>query len=167
MSDNTLFFDYIERLNTVLDLVDLGQIIYLSNLIDEADRVWVIGNGGSCSNAEHFAEDLLKLKGKKATALSNSSLMTMSANDEGFENMFSYPLSKLAGENDLIICLTMGGKSKNILNVLNDNVPGKKFVITGFGGNSIKADKLVIFCSDMQILEDVCLAIMHMICKYK
>lgn len=137
----------------------------LIRAIKKARMVWVIGNGGSCASASHFSSDLLKLASKRAMALDSPSLLTLSANDEGAENMFLYPLSKLVDKNDLVIGITMGGKSKNILNVVeNAELKCSKFVITGLGGENIKSDKLVLPSRSMQELENICLVVTHMIC---
>ncbi len=137
----------------------------LIEAIKKARMVWVIGNGGSCSSASHLAEDLLKLANKKAMALDSSPLLTMSANDFGIENMFLYPLMKLVEKDDLVIGITMGGKSKNILKVVeNKKLKCNKFVITGLGGKDIKADKLMFNSKNIQVLEDACLFAIHSIC---
>lgn len=137
----------------------------LIRAIEEARMVWIIGNGGSCANSSHLAEDLLKLVGKRALALTDSSLLLMSANDEGMENMFLYPLMRLVENDDLVIGITMGGKSKNILNVVeNEGLKCNKFVITGLGGKDIKSNKIVLPFTNMQTLEEACLALIHTIC---
>ncbi len=137
----------------------------LIRAIKKARMVWVIGNGGSCANSSHFASDLLKLAGKRAMALDSPSLLTMAWNDEGAENMFLYPLTKLVDKDDLVIGITMGGKSKNILNVVeNTKLKCNKFVITGLGGEGIKSNRLVLPSRNMQELENICLLVTHSIC---
>ena len=158
---------YIEGLVGVLNSLDIERIKYLLGLIRKADRVWIIGNGGSASCASHYAEDFLKVCNKKAMSLSDVSLLTMSGNDEGYENVFLFPLSKLVDKEDLVIGLTTSGKSKNILNVmLSRKVKGKKFMIVGLGGKNVRVDKLVIQCKDMKILEDTFSVIGHLIVKF-
>ena len=157
---------YVSELKAVLDKLDFDKIEELIRLIKKANMVWVVGNGGSCSTAEHLCEDLIKMTYKRAVAVTNSSLLLMSANDEGFENVFLYPLMRLVEKDDLVIGITIGGKSKNILNVLEHDLLGcDTFAITGLGGKDIDANKIVIQSSDYQIAEDVCLTICHTVCK--
>lgn len=88
----------------------------LIDLIGKVGTIYICGNGGSASTAEHFATDLVK-KGYKAIALSsNSSLITMIANDYGYENIFSKQLQVFADSEDLLITISCSGKSDNILN---------------------------------------------------
>jgi len=59
------------------------------NSIRKANFVYIIGNGGSASTANHFANDLVKKGGIKAISLSsNDSIMTAYANDCGFDNVY-------------------------------------------------------------------------------
>lgn len=159
--------NYFSNLDLILKLLDLKSVAQLVEKIKVSDMVWIIGNGGSCATAEHFAEDLIKIANKPAQAVTNSSLITMSANDEGYENSFLYPICKLVKESDLVVGISMGGRSPNILNVIScDDLICSKFLITGLGGNQINCDKIVIPSHDYQILEDVCLSICHIVCKY-
>ena len=158
---------YIEELKKALDRIAFWEVELLIKLIRKANIVWIIGNGGSACTAEHLAEDLIKMTFKKAVAVTSSSLLLMSGNDEGFENAFLYPLSRLVNKKDLVLGITIGGKSKNILNVMDcEDLECKKFLITGLGGKDLKVNKIVIQSSDYQIAEDVCLTICHNICKY-
>jgi len=86
------------------------------NLLDRvraAKRVYIIGNGGSYANAVHICNDLLAC-GIKAYTLDPATL-TASANDYGYETVFSRWLYVVAEPGDLLIALSGSGKSKNIL----------------------------------------------------
>ncbi len=84
--------------------------------IKRDDYVFVCGNGGSASTAEHFTNDLF-FKGVKAVCLnSNTAIMTMIANDYGYENVFGMQLAVYAELDDLLIVFSCSGKSMNIIN---------------------------------------------------
>ncbi len=88
--------------------------------IKEARFVFICGNGGSAATAEHFTTDLVK-KGYRAICLnSNVSVVTMIANDYGYENIFSKQLAVYANSRgvDLLITISCSGTSKNILNAI-------------------------------------------------
>ncbi len=88
------------------------------NAIKAAKRVYVCGNGGSASTANHFVNDLVKMSGIRAYSLcANEALLTALANDNGYENVFIDQLRVYAEEGDLIIAITTSGKSENILKV--------------------------------------------------
>lgn len=102
----------------------------LVKLIKQARFVWVCGNGGSSATAEHFTNDLFA-KGIKAICLnSNTSIMTMIANDYGYRYVFKKQIDTYAGAGDLVVLFSVSGKSKNILEVSKGRHPG---VVTVFG----------------------------------
>ena len=84
--------------------------------INKAKRIYIIGNGGSYSNAQHIQNDLLAV-GIKAYTLEPSSL-TASANDFGYETVFSRWLRVVGEKGDLLIALSGSGKSRNILEAI-------------------------------------------------
>lgn len=90
----------------------------LIKLIKQARFIWIAGNGGSAATAEHFATDLVK-KGYPAIALSsNTSVITMIANDYGYDQIFSKQLEVYATEEDLLITISCSGTSKNIIKAI-------------------------------------------------
>lgn len=86
--------------------------------------LFLIGNGGSATQASHFAAEFL-CKYKKvrrplpALALNDIAALTSIANDFGYENVFSRQLEALAEPKDLLIILTTSGKSLNIIKARN------------------------------------------------
>ena len=89
----------------------------LSEAVRKAGRVYIIGNGGSYANAVHMANDLLSV-GVKAFTLDPASL-TASANDFGYETVFSRWLKVVGEPGDLLIALSGSGTSKNILEAMD------------------------------------------------
>ena len=92
----------------------------MTNLVEaikEARFIWTAGNGGSASTAEHFTADLVK-KGYRAVCLnSNTAVMTMLANDYGYEYVFSKQLDVYGSNKDLLVTISCSGNSANILEV--------------------------------------------------
>ena len=85
----------------------------LLDKIKAARRVYIIGNGGSYANAMHICNDLIAC-GIKAYTLDPATL-TASANDYGYEFVFSSWLNTVGEEGDLLIALSGSGQSPNIL----------------------------------------------------
>lgn len=88
--------------------------------IKKARFIFVCGNGGSAATAEHFVTDLIK-KGYPAICLnSNMSVITMIANDYGYDKIFSKQLETYIADSgeDLLITISCSGKSKNIKEVI-------------------------------------------------
>jgi D-sedoheptulose 7-phosphate isomerase len=90
----------------------------LLDKIKKARRVYVVGNGGSYANASHIANDLLAC-GVRAYTLDPASL-TRSANDQGYENVFSDWLSVVGEPGDLLIALSGSGTSSNIVKAIEE-----------------------------------------------
>ena len=89
----------------------------LLNKIIKAKIVYICGNGGSSATAEHMTNDLFS-KGIKAICLnSNTSIMTMIANDFGYQYTFSKQLNIFGTANDLLITISCSGTSPNIVEV--------------------------------------------------
>lgn len=83
-------------------------------------KLLIAGNGGSLCDAMHFAEELTGQFRKKrmplaAIALSDPGHLTCTANDFGYEGVFSRAVEALGREGDLFIALTTSGNSKNLI----------------------------------------------------
>ena len=76
-------------------------------------KVLICGNGGSLSQANHFAGELLA-DGLNCVALTNAAAITAVANDNDFELVFGIQVLALGNPGDVLICLTTSNKSKNI-----------------------------------------------------
>ncbi len=87
--------------------------------IKNASYIYIIGNGGSASCANHFANDLVKMCGVKAISLcANEAIVTAYANDMGYENVFSDQLKVFLESGDLLITISGSGTSKNIVKAI-------------------------------------------------
>ena len=143
----------------------------------ESERVvYTFGNGGSASLASHFACDLGKGTaycngGKRFRALAltdNIPTLTAWANDSGYEDIFSEQLRNFVHPQDIAFAISGSGNSKNVLNALQvaREAGATTLGISGFQGGGMKSlcDICVVVPSNnMQIIEDVHLAMAHSI----
>ncbi|MEM7211710.1 MAG: SIS domain-containing protein [Pseudomonadota bacterium] len=141
-------------------------------------QVFFCGNGGSAGNAMHIANDFIygisKVfgSGLRAHALpANGSVVTCLANDEGYDQIFSYQLGVLANPGDVLIVFSGSGNSPNIVRALEtaNSMSMKTFAILGFSGGAAKetADVALHFAiDDMQISEDLQMILTHMIMQW-
>jgi D-sedoheptulose 7-phosphate isomerase len=105
---------YIKNLNRFGDLV--------VNAIKNGNKLLLCGNGGSCSDAQHLAAELLvRLRPHinrnplPAIALTlDTSTITACGNDFGFDNLFARNVQALGNKGDVLICISTSGKSKNV-----------------------------------------------------
>lgn len=102
----------------VQDEIDKA-IFLLIEVRDRGNSVWIVGNGGSAATASHFANDLCKMGGVAAFAMSDmTALVSAHANDDGHELMFSEPLKKMLNTNDVLVAISCSGNSANVVSAV-------------------------------------------------
>lgn len=92
----------------------------LAETFRAGNKLLIAGNGGSLSDATHFAEELTGFFRKArpalpAIALSEPAHLTCVGNDAGFDQIFSRGIEALGRPGDLFIGLTTSGNSKNLI----------------------------------------------------
>ena len=83
---------------------------------DAHGRIIILGNGGSNSVASHISQDYMKFHRKKVSILSDPSMLTMLTNDFGYENAYQKFLEYYVENDTLVVIMSSGGESKNMLN---------------------------------------------------
>jgi D-sedoheptulose 7-phosphate isomerase len=78
-------------------------------------HLYFIGNGASAMMASHFAADACKNARLSAMAFNDAALLTATANDVSFEEVFALPLRRTAQAGDLLIAISSSGNSPNIV----------------------------------------------------
>lgn len=92
--------------------------------ISQRGTIFIAGNGGSASQADHLAAEFVgRFKVERApypamSLATSSACMTAIANDYAFEEVFSRQLRAHASGSDLVIALTTSGTSPNIIRLL-------------------------------------------------
>jgi D-sedoheptulose 7-phosphate isomerase len=174
---------FMDRVAEELKRLDAKMVRALSDAIYECYEhrrtVFVIGNGGSGSNASHFCEDLGKGtlrredfdndSKKRLRVLSltdNTPYILAWGNDEGFDRVFLEQLKNLANPGDLLVAISGSGNSPNILRAVEwANKNGlKTFGCTGFGGGKLRPlaqQCLHVDLDDMGIVESLHLTAFH------
>jgi D-sedoheptulose 7-phosphate isomerase len=82
-------------------------------------KLLAVGNGGSCADAMHFCEELTGRYREDrpaiaAIACTDPGHLTCTANDYGFDAVFSRFVEALARPGDVLIALSTSGNSQNI-----------------------------------------------------
>lgn len=83
-----------------------------------ARSIYLAGNGASATLASHFAADACKNGGLSATTFNDPALLTATANDVAFDEVFALPLSRIGRAGDLLIVISSSGNSPNILKAI-------------------------------------------------
>ncbi len=84
------------------------------------NAVYSCGNGGSMSDAMHFAEELTgryrnDRPGLAATAISDPGHLSCVANDYGYEQVFARYLEARAKPGDALVAISTSGRSANVV----------------------------------------------------
>ena len=138
--------------------------------------VFWCGNGGSASQSQHLAAELIgRFKEnrdpyKSISLSSDAAVITCISNDFDFENLYSRQLDGLGKKGDLIIALSTSGNSSNIKNVIKKakSKEIKSISILGKGGGKIKclADlTLIVNSNSTARIQEMHALIGHIICE--
>ena len=152
-----------------------GVVQALVRALESERFIYVMGNGGSAANAEHFVNDLGKggqrgfpRRFKILSLASNVSLMTAWANDTEYEHVFAEQLRNFVGPGDVVMAISASGNSPNVLNALTLARAHRAVTVglTGGDGGKLKhlCDHCVIVPSDnVQHIEELHLVLLHAI----
>jgi D-sedoheptulose 7-phosphate isomerase len=108
---------------------DIIEVIRsIQNKLKKNGKILFCGNGGSAADAQHLvAEFIVRLRPHinrnpipAITLAQDTSTLTACGNDYSFEDIFLRPFKALARKNDVLICISTSGNSKNILKVLKE-----------------------------------------------
>ena len=143
--------------------------------VTNGGKIMMCGNGGSASDAQHLATELIVRYTKDrapiaALALStDTSALTAVGNDLGFDRLFARQIAALGKPGDMVVAISTSGQSPNIIAALEE---ARRMGLTaaGFGGRSGGnmvglADPLIIAPSDTTArIQEMHILIGHMLC---
>lgn len=174
--------DYADENRTVMSRVssaDIGKAAdVLIRAYQDGRNVFIAGNGGAASLANHFECDHTNHMSRdpswfpRVHSLSaNIELITAAANDIGYDSIFSYQLECKAGIGDVLIVFTVSGNSANIVRAVqcaNELGVQTIAVIACDGGKvaGIAHDQIHIPTSNYGIAEDVMQMVMHSLAQF-
>jgi D-sedoheptulose 7-phosphate isomerase len=170
---------FLETVKQHLDRVDHAQVDNLADLIYarylSRRFVYIIGNGGSGSNASHFCEDLGKStvrdfetqqRLRVLSLTDNTPYILAWGNDTSFDRVFVEQLKNFATPGDMLVAISGSGNSPNILRAVEwANANEVETVgVTGFSGGKLLGlanHSLHVPCDDMGIVESIHLIAFH------
>ena len=158
--------------------VDIKKYNSIISLIEKAIKlkknIFVCGNGGSASTANHLVCDVFKrvsqntrLKPKVISLVNNMELITAISNDIKYDKIFSFQYESLRNVGDLIIIFSVSGNSKNLVELARNASKRNKIIsFTGKNGGKVKKLSTIninINSTNYGIVEDIHLSLMHSI----
>lgn len=148
---------------------------HMIQALQNGNTIFWCGNGGSASDAQHLAGELVgrfvgDRKALKSISLNaDSAVMTCIVNDYGYEHIFSRQVEGLGVQGDVLIGITTSGKSENVLNAIA--VANKKLMTTigflGKGGgkaSSLVSEAIVIDSNTTARIQEMHITIGHILC---
>lgn len=138
-------------------------------------KLLIFGNGGSASDAQHIAAELVnRLTGDRppiaAIALTtDTSLITSIANDSSFDAVFERQVRALGRSGDVLLAISTSGNSPNVLRGVAAAVElGIKTIgLTGRNGGklgSIVDIPLVVEADSTQHIQETHITVGHILC---
>ncbi len=116
----------------------------LSSAFKSGNKVISCGNGGSMSDAMHFAEELSgrfreERRALPALSISDPSYISCVSNDWGWEKVFSRYVEALGNRGDVLLAISTSGNSINIIKAIEVAKERGMIVIglTGRGGGEM------------------------------
>jgi len=148
--------------------------IFIHCLENDGTIFWC-GNGGSASDSQHLAGELVgrfvdERKPLKSIALTaDSAVMTCIVNDYGYEHIFSRQVEGLGTEGDVLVGISTSGNSLNVLNALK--VANRKGMITigllgksGGKASSLAKQSIIVASNSTARVQEMHILIGHIIC---
>ena len=161
-------------MESIGDLLEVATNICIDGL-KNGGKILIFGNGGSAADAQHIAAELVgrykvERRGLPAIALTtDTSALTSIGNDYGYDQVFDRQVEALANKGDIVIGISTGGSSGNVINGLQTAKElGCKLI--GFSGrdggemNSLCDVNLVVPAEDTPRIQEMHIVIGHTIC---
>lgn len=113
--------------------------------LQNGGKIHFCGNGGSAADAQHLAAELsgrfyFDRSPLNAEALHcNSSYLTATANDYGYDEVFARLLQGTAKKGDVLVAISTSGNSRNILKAIDmaAKLEVKTIALTGESGGAM------------------------------
>ena len=155
------------------------KILSISRIMVSAlakgNTIFWCGNGGSASDSQHLAGELVgRFVGdrrplKSLSLNSDTSVMTCIVNDYGYEQIFSRQVEALGEKGDVLIGITTSGNSSNILKAFQvaNNLKITTIGLLGKGGGkakNISQHSLIIKSQSTARIQETHITVGHILC---
>lgn len=156
--------------------LDLESIEKAANLLIQTLQngkvIYIAGNGGSASDAQHFTAELIGRFNKERKPLravclnADAAVITAIANDYGFEFIFRRQLEGLSNRGDMFIAITTSGQSKNVLNAIEwANINGLQTICLTGGKQTEAKLNICVPSNNTARIQEMHILIIHILCQ--
>ncbi len=155
------------------EIVGLAEDMY--SCLKRNGKVFFCGNGGSAADSQHMAAELIGMFLQERRALPgialtvNPSVVTAVSNDWSFDDVFARQVQALMSKDDLLICISAGGNSPNVLRAIEEakKIGARTAALLGKGGGqsaSMVDRALVVPSSITPRIQEAHITIGHIAC---
>ncbi len=160
--------------NNIPQIIDIADIII--SALRKGGKLILFGNGGSASDSQHIAAELVGRFKKDRGALPaialtvNTSVITSLANDYGYEIVFAKQIEALGKKEDVAVGISTSGKAKNVNYAIKlaKKMGLKTIALTGGDGGELAkiADvALIVPATVTARIQEAHILIAHVICE--
>jgi len=162
----------------LLEKFDPGSVLMpaidlMKRAIENGKKILVFGNGGSATQASHFAAELVNRfyidrPAIPALALTTDiSNLTSIANDSDYTYVFSRQVEAMGNEGDVVMGISTSGTSANVLAGLGAALAGNMKTVALCGKETGTLEKLgldyiiPVQCDDTPVIQEMHLFFLH------
>jgi len=163
------------KMHTILNEIHDAARLCIDAL-NNGNKILLFGNGGSAADCQHIAAELVGRYKKERIGLpsialtTDTSALTAIGNDYSFDEIFSRQVEAIANSGDVLIGISTGGTSNNVLNAINlGQQLGCKAI--GFSGKTggkmseICDVNIIVPSNDTPRIQEMHIFIGHTICE--
>lgn len=158
-------------MNTVSDFADT-----IVDCISNGGKLVICGNGGSASDALHFAGEIVGrfVKERKAwpAVVLNADVATMTAiaNDYGYDDVFARQAEGHLTDKDILIGISTSGNSENVYRAVlkAKEIGAKTACLVGKDGGKIGRTvdyPIIVPCNTTARVQECHICIIHILCE--
>lgn len=141
--------DFISDTASFKDLEKAGNKLVAT--IRSGNKILTCGNGGSMCDAMHMAEELTgRFREDRspisAISISDPSYLTCTANDYGYDQVFSRFIRGVGKTDDVLIAISTSGNSPNIVEAVK---AAREMKMTVIGLSGVDGGKMAQYCDVM------------------
>ena len=174
-------YEFIEHLATskktmesVSESIEIAAELCI-DCLKKGNKILLFGNGGSAADAQHIAAEIVgrykaERKGLSAIALTtDTSVLTAISNDYGYLHVFDRQVEALANEGDVLIGISTGGSSTNVISALKlaKELGCRAIGLSGKDGGKFNAlcdVNLIAIAKETPRIQEMHILIGHTIC---
>ena len=146
-----------EHIKTFKSLSHLSQNLehlakIMSTCLINGNKIMWMGNGGSASQSQHFAAELVgrfnvERPGIASISLSSdTAVITAVGNDYDFSNIYSRQVESIGSKNDILVGISTSGNSINVVKALG---VARNMSIKTIGMTGVSSGKMEKHCDEI------------------